>query len=370
MIKRLADWYRIVNMAPSDDLLEKRKSAITELVGALKSGADEKLAAAVQFVLTGKANPADVVGELAAEILETIKKHQITVREDVSESIVELRVCCSVAIGEMLLPSKKSVISRSALVVAALMISGTGIGRSHAEPQFQGIVNELLNLAVTSSELSALAARKRSSGEVDALGDLAAAQDIPDLAKRIYTAMSKELARLHKQISADREEIDLLWWMYNKHSERFDRPIFELEPGVASLASGYEFAERIVFPSLNSTRRLLTSVAEAGRTLADGQLFPLELLISQWDAAARAVMVPNDDTGRDMAQQFPAVFPLTWIALRITDSQGSQTWMADFEARTGISPSSTVRIGQCAVQVFNEQGALSLVAPNEDDEAQ
>lgn len=368
MVKKLFDWYQAVNPEPAEELLQKRRLAITDLIDRLQKDEDAQLlVATIQAVVNGFAAGFKKGPELAEVVAECIRKHDLAFPDDLSERWLELRVCCAIALGEILTSADGDTISKAQLA-AGLVVSAVGLRPQAPEKHLQGILHELEKSARMVLGTAAVAQRKREKVEFQSLDALTSASDIPALGKQIKTTLEQQLRRLEQQVAMEREELDILWWLYNDFSERLSKPLTALGAGSAAICCGIEVADRVICPPLDSVRHMVAHAVEKGRNAPDSAETTLEQTVGQWEAGIYNLLVPATAEMQEFVRGFPILFPLTWLALRLHESQGSPTWHQEFESKTSISPKKSYRPAMISVQAFNESVALKMYLLYQENE--
>jgi hypothetical protein len=79
-----------------------------------------------------------------------------------------------------------------------------------------------------------------------------------------------------------------------------------------------------------------------------------EKIIAETDSAAWGLLIPQDGAA-SLGNDYPAIFPLTWLCRRLQDSQGATGWAQEFEAKTRLDPAEKLDPNAIAVQAFRER---------------
>ena|ERR1043165_9403800 len=172
MLTKLFEWYRVVNSDPKDETIAKRTAAAQDLLGKLDAASDFKLlTACVAGVVNGFGSVFDQKSDIVVVCVECIRKHQPAFPEGLSENALELRVLCSVAIGEILSRSlqPKSKIDNDSLLAASLIFAALPVRAVIKTKHLQTILDELNGLADKVLQHCSLSRRKRTTLSFDEL---------------------------------------------------------------------------------------------------------------------------------------------------------------------------------------------------------
>lgn len=389
MLRRLFEWYRLVSPTPSDDLVEKRTAAVADLLEKLSGAADYDLLVACTAAATnGLETGFEQTSELVQGVIECIRNHQPAFPEDLSENALDLRACCAVAVGEVLIRDEgtASPPDNDAKLAASLIVTALGLRPRLRQRYLQSMIDELHVAALATMQRAAEAQRERQSGsskrlesvKVAATAQAAAtttaaaatatgevtAEDIDEKLDafwlQLMPVLQESFASIERQAAADREELEVLWWLYNGYSEELKKPLVNLKPGAAAISCGVEVADRVVVPPLGSIRQMVLQAADKNRKQADTVAKPLRELIEQWEPEISSLLMPSDGDAQQLLREYPALLPLSWLGLRLHEGGHAAGWNQEFEAKTGAPLSHPHKPAALAVQAFNERVARRL----------
>ena len=168
----------------------------------------------------------------------------------------------------------------------------------------------------------------------------------------------KEIAQ---QSAIDREELNILWWMFGGVSSTLEQPIVEMASGAAVLCCGAELANHCLVPPTPNLEAMVRRAYEAGRQTQKMAARNIEEVAADWDIQIPNVLVPDEDT-RNLAQNYPSLFPLSWLCNRLLASKGATGWAAEFESMTNIPANHTRSPTDWAIQAFRERVAHRMYA--------
>ena len=193
--------------------------------------------------------------------------------------------------------------------------------------------------------------------------DLKALANPPDLEtawNSLVPAIRAALDEVAKQSAIDREEINVLWWMFGGVSTTTGQQFAEMPVGAAALCCGAELGNQCLLPPAASHEAMIRRAYEAGRKSDDLTERKIESVAASWTTPIESVLVPDDDA-RELAMKHPALFPLSWLCSRLLASNGAKGWAAEFKGLTKIPTSWTRSSVNWAIQAFRERTALRAV---------
>lgn len=363
MLKKTPEWYRIVNPRPDDETIEKRKLAVTDLIERLSAAEDyQLLVPCAAGVSNGFESGFNQDSPLVQAVFECISSHQPAFIGDLSENALEYRVCCAIALGEILTrdEAEGGIPQEDAQLAGSLFVSAMGMRSKVTMRYLQIVLQDLEDVAFSALERTAAARRQRRGLNLQGLDKLEVPGDIPTFWQNLLPQLKACIENLEQNAAMDREELDVLWWLHNGFSETVDQPLVALAPGVAALCCGAEVANQVITPPLETVRQMVLHASEKGREKSELSELPLEQMVGQWEDRIWNLLAPTDSDLRQVAQDFPALFPLSWLCLRLRDSQGTSGWNQEFTLKTGLDPTQSYRPGRIAFQAFNERVAQRI----------
>jgi hypothetical protein len=357
MLKRLFEWYRVVNPNPNDETLEKRKASALALLEHLTKASDyDLLFPCIAGIANGFDSKLHQDSEIVKLAVEAIREHQPAFPQDLSENALELRMLCATTIGEILsLRLQKGIGSdTSSALIASLITSALSIRPLPAEKHLNAVLKELGGLAKDVSERDSLERRNRPGFSFENFNKV----QTTALAA-FWTALLPEIQNcvqhLQQQADVDREELDVLWWMYTGISLTTESAIDDLEPGAISLCCGAELANLVVTPPTRSSRQMVSRVIRDHRKKNTAPQISLKQLAADWKPELWALLTPNEGKLKTMIQTYPVLFPLSWICIRLHESQGTSVWGEELNKKTGIPEKRELSFEDWGIQVFNER---------------
>ena len=354
MLNRVFEWYQLVNPTPTSEVIEHRKASASSLVTTiLESENHDLLIQSVAGTVSGLDGGFTNESPLVQAIVKAIRDHQAAFPEDLSENALELRVCCALAIGEILVRSATKSDRGDSLLAASLLSSALGIRPVPNEHFLKRILEELHTAAESVLATDASRMRERTALPLDNFDKLT---DVPAIQK----ALKAYVAEVQKQPAADREELNVLWWMFTAYSSTVGKPIAELERPVAALCCGGELANLVEIPSTSSTAQMVARAVKSGCKPSELKAAALSQMTSSWDHKLVSLLIPGNDATQKLIEDYPCLMPISWLCRRLRDSQFAADWKTEFERRTGIATGHQISPVALAIQVFNERIAQRI----------
>jgi hypothetical protein len=344
----------MVDAKPTAETIDRRTAAIQDLTKALiePQSWDVVLGSVVGVVEGFEANRANT--SPAVELIyQSLHAKDSTVPKDLSDNALELRAAAATSIGEILVRNPQSPPSMVALVVASSLLSGLALRTPVKERYVKAVLDELTQAARETLHRAQLLKRRRTAPgkALSAIDE----KNIPDVATALPNLIkaAKELAKeFSDQASLDREELNVLWWVFAESSSTFGARVEDLPPGKAAFAVGAELANLCLLPPPDSAAALLK---RAARLIKKGDTKrPLEKAIEETDKASWALLSTEEDEEL-LGDSYPVLAPLTWLSAKLQGSSVAAGWGAEFSAKTGVESVIPLNPLALAEQVFLER---------------
>jgi hypothetical protein len=231
------------------------------------------------------------------------------------------------------------------------------------------MLSELQGLAAKAIDKSASKARRRSAISVDAIDSEDVPADLAAMWEVFQQTISEVISQAEREAAKDREELELLWCLFNGFSETLGAPFSELPTEVAAIASGRELAGIAILPPSSAVVAMVVDATTRQRKAAQLADSTLEQILPKWKGDASRCLVPTADA-LDFVKSHPALFPLSWIALRLREIGGTPKWTDEFGTHTSIDGKLPLSKAQLARQAFFEHCCLrmALAFMTEDDD--
>ena len=256
----IATHIRIFDPEPSDEIVEKRSSAIHNIALSIKrkGGASKILAVANSFAL-GNTGDGSLSTNLTTEIESAIKKESASfVREG---NDLQIFVCALLAGMQVLEANKPNRTKRQRTdILAAGIWSAMSFQVANEKPKLEALVAEVRacarELVIASSEFERTRrpvpdfsvkepASTEGDDEAEEVGIESNNVDWSEIAESINTGARDTIQALKINAVLDREELDLLWWALGDWSTVLNRRFSSVSSPVAAVVGGLE-ASKIV----------------------------------------------------------------------------------------------------------------------------
>lgn len=244
MLGQIADHCRIVSPTPTDAYVKARREAAEKLVND-DSLSIEVLEAFVEIAVFGLPAARDKRHTSATNsLIAAIQEAQPSFPADVDANQLDLRLVASVVVGERLRtdPTDPLNVYLASLIVSALLLQPLP-----QELYVARLVEDLVKLANTSKSKTSKKLRERSPWPLDA--EITGA-DHSVVAKSAMTAFNGLLAAVTSNAKADREELDVLWWVFGGRSARTGERFESMTDGERALIAPTELSERMLMPPI------------------------------------------------------------------------------------------------------------------------
>ena len=353
MLSRVFEWYRVVDVNPSSKTVDSRKAAAQEIIKAIDEAKTWEFPLGCIVGITtgfeGFASDSSAVESLVA----AIRLHESAFPQDLTENALELRVCAAIAVGEILVRDSKGG-GNDANLLGAMLRSGLTARPIPESTHLRQLVVELGAAADEAVAAAGLSRRRRQSALPKLLEGLA---DPPE-PKALLGFIKAAVEEIGEQAAVDREELDILWWMFSGAAST-GQPLTAMSNGIAAIHCGAELGSRSLVPPARSAEAMARRAYETGRQ--PNEQMTVGQVLSSWDENTSRVLLPSDEA-RTLARDYPALLPLSWLCDRLWTSRGIAAWDAEFERATGI-PVNYVRPGaDWAVQALRERVAARVYA--------
>lgn len=360
MLKRLFEWYCAVNTKPANEVLEHRRASIERLVAIIdEQENNELLTSMLVMAVAGTDGRFNQESRLVNEIVNAIREQQAAFPQEIEENGLELRVCAALTVGELLDRRLDSTAKASVgKFAAARAVSTLAFRPLPAERYLRKVLTELSGRAHTTLEDVGTAARRRAPAPQPLPAEIEQATDVPTLISHLAPWLTRTINAVADNARADREELNVLWWLYSAHSEVLDTPLADLPPTVAAFCCGGELGKLALAPAPDNIRHMARHAVERMRDPADIRAQELRVIATNWTDPMLELLADSDFNGT--LDDYAVLMPISWLCQRLKDSGLASGWDAEYERKTGLSASAEWRPGDLAVQVFNEQIAHRL----------
>ena len=345
MLNELSDFYRIVNPEPPDALIIQRRDGITAFIEQLDHEAVRF--ACAEFALVGLiAKQSQAQLNFTKLLAATLREHQPALSNDVAKIIVDLRVCAVIALAEYL-ASENAETDVAALVLAAAASRGLP-----SEIHMANLVGKLISVA--KNLMIRVAEQERAKNEFPTI--VAKGGDIPSLVANLNVSLEQVSLYLLENRKSEREELDILWWVFGERSSTTDEPFALMEMAPRTVMAAIELANLSVLPPLAGSLQFIRKVIGSDSEMS------LESLINGCSKEVLEASAVHTAHMQEIVKNHAPALPFTWLCMRRLESDLADGWQPEFGKKTGLN-ATTVRpaIGWAEV-IFSERVAARLIA--------
>lgn len=360
MLSRAFEWYRIVNVKPSSEMIDRRAAAARDILKAIDSADDWDLAlACAAGVVAGFQGNFTQESPAVQSLVGAIRTHESAFPQDLSENALELRACASVVLGEVLVRKGDQAPPPDAVLVASVLRSGLGPRPSPKGKYLKQMLDELDATAAKVLASGGIARRRRPVTAAQRFEKLAEPPDLATAWKSLMPALKAASKDLAQQSEIDREEVNVLWWMFAGVSSTTGQSIAEMPSGAAALCCGAELADQCLVPPASSLEAMVGRAFETGRPPRELVARGIEEFVADWGDKLPSLLVPDEAT-REFAQKYPLLVPVSWLGARLLASKGATQWKTEFERMSDVPTKHALNATRWAIQAFRERVAYRV----------
>jgi hypothetical protein len=312
-MKNLALHMRISTLGPTDDEVNSRRAAGTDLAATWAKGKTIGIAferaQQVAAALWSDVPP----GTLAAEVQAAVQAHSSSFLAN--DRPVEVGICAAVAVTGML-ESKSSVdgftqVDAFATALWSALSFQPALQDAKREAMRVEILEGVRARAMEASELS------RARITVDDFGAFSVVDgDQAKTTANFKKATGDTIKALRRNAALDREEIDFLWWTLVARSRVLKKPLQAIDEPVRAVVAGIEAAKHLRRLPCEVHRELVLRSVNANPSLN------LNALIAALGESREKIAAAYSDAADATAQ--PLVFPLlNAISTGVLDADGA-----------------------------------------------
>lgn len=368
MLSKAYEFVRIADANPSDEKVRRRKDAAALLLKEL-SGNRDLLLSALQGVVAGfdKAHLTQD-SALVQAVLKAVKGPDTAFPEDLSENAMELRSVAGIAVGELLTQQAASPGANGSPVLAALCLRSAFALRGAEKNQHLRAMFEALEAAAQSLSVKAAQLRRqRNITASQALQELVTTEEEPETERTLEDVLpiiGSAFQELRANNVKDREELEVLWWLFSEYSETADKLLRDLSPAAAAFCAGLELADRSLLPPSHSTIAMVDRAVKAGHG-SSGEKLKLEEAIKAWTKPMVDALLTPGAQVKGNPESYPALIPLSWACQKSSVDGAVAELDKNFTKVTGIDKKREAAPAEWGAQIFREKIVLRLLARKE-----
>lgn len=351
MHKHFADWYNAVSLRPDAKTLDSRWEAVTALTDELKVQ-DVPSVVRVFFGLDG----ADAYLE---RIRTTVRGKDATFVTEGDRN--ELTVLAGGVIAETVGEASNQADAAS---IAVFCVDAQGLRQTS---RLQGVVDEALRyLADESVRIRAASQSPVTDLNVASLGKLLASRGgvavsdansvwngIDVVLKQVLVEHTKHTdsinSSLQQALSRQREQADILWWLFSEHSLDGSKAFDALTVAEACFWGAKDLAELTQFlPGPFAAPAFLHKMLRQVKKKVPGKVGLAES-IDSCDLEWKKIW-----TGKLSVQEVPDLCPMLFGITKSVEVGGGKEWTAAFENATKLSAQGELSPARLALQIYSE----------------
>jgi hypothetical protein len=311
-MSNMAAYARIFETGTSDEWVEKRKNAASELRKWFEALSPQDAIKTASAIATSLGNGSSLPEEISTIGEEKIQKQASSFVRSADQGELQIKVVMSAVAIDIVseVPTGRGWTAADAL--AAAFWSALSFQHPLEQSKIEKLRQDLLAASSARVLLVADAARTRHS--VPSIGPVNIDQDSAPGAK-VNQAFSRAVAPMVTAMcdnaALDREELDFLWWLLSDRSYILNEPFAGMSDVVRAVAAGFDAAAKLRRLPGDAHRNIVL------RNVADGEAVSLAQLLEKL-GERRAIIAAS--LGAPMTDA-PAVFPLmTAIATGSSDA--------------------------------------------------
>ncbi len=365
MLDNIYEWERLVHPTPTDEMIISRKAIVASILTSFDSKKEVNEAIRlVSAAVTGlnPSIPADV--DYAALLTKVTKEHQQAFPSSLAENKLDLQLSASLVVGEVLTRKQpKGAWKESIDLMAGLTAAAHGMLASAEGMHLKLVQDALVAQANTLLARKANQIRERPEYEPEALDHFSAPGDLTSFWNGLKPILENTLSSMARASSIDRDELEVLWWLYNDSSTTFSKKLSELNAYEVAFSTPIELIDRGLCPAPMSLKNIIHGLVTLAEKRAKPTNKTLKSLFGGWTSAIITSLSPQDDGVRVASLTCPKVLPLTWIANKVAEAGVVAGWEEEFGARTTLNTTRRVTPSVIAEQVFAERTVQRLLLP-------
>lgn len=355
MISKTFEWYRLVSMTPGSQVIADRTKSATKLISEIETQEPGTILAMVQGIVRDFTG-IDAEKPTIEWLLKTLKDQDPAISETLSENKMELRCIAAITFGELLARSNQNP-SQLAEAAAAAFLSATASKPLSKKRFIANILKELSALALDT--LENVAAKRRQRGQISTSTDKVNAPTDLQTAIAAIEDLRKQVNELNQNAEMDREEISLFWFIASGYSRTKKSAFASLPASVSAVHAALEVSQFVLMPPPAACYEILTALVESKRSCEDLQPIPIASHLTLWTEEENDALASPDVPNLGLAEEFPAIFPLTWLAYR-TRQLAAPPGDAEVRRNTGLNTQILLTSSQLARQLLSEKVSLRL----------
>jgi hypothetical protein len=175
--------------------------------------------------------------------------------------------------------------------------------------------------------------------------------------QKLLPTLKGLISALEMERRSDREELEVMWWLYNGYSDRLAKHLKPTTSFLAAIAVGCEIADRVSPPAMVGLNELVAQAAVRDRTAAQIKAKRIDKIVAEIGDVGHKLLLPSAEHVRTFARGAGPLLPLTWLSIRLEESQAASGWQAELQSKTGWAADRELGPSELSAQVFAERQA-------------
>lgn len=363
MFSNAFEWERLIHPTPTEEMISRRKAIVGSVLKNFDSDQDVvDVFRLTSAALTGLSPGISADVEYGQTLTVVTKEHHLAFPSLLSENTLDLQLTACLAVGELLTRKhSKGTWKDSQTAIAALCLSSAGLIRVDGGLHLRTVHETLLSVSRDLLARTAKVARSRPEIDLGELAELSPTGDVAGFWIELKPILEAALENITRASAIDREELEVLWWLYNNESSTFAKQLSEMGAYEVAFSASIELVDRALCPAPESLSGLAQGLVARAADKPSGAGKTLKSIIGSWPIEIVGAIVPKDDDSTSLIMNRPKSLPLTWIATKVANAGVTTGWEAEFKSRTGFSASLKITPEALTNQVFAERTAQRLL---------
>jgi hypothetical protein len=355
MLNKIVECYRVVSPDPKRELIDSRTAAIKDILKAIEKTKEPNFVLSLIIGSSAGYENNTVSSQVAQYLITSIKAHDSSFPQDLSENGNDLRVLSAIVLGEMI--SQKGKYAR---VASCFLKTAFGLRAQIPGLHLRKVMDDLKEIANNFIETEGKSVRAADLDFVEQFSETPEATEFKAALESLYEQLDSAMKSIVQQHEIIREESNLLWWLI-AGIDNGGLKLSERKPGASMLICGADVANKCIIPPIASLEGVCKKAFELNRTGDDLGKKKIKKIVADWQEDVMQIIVP-DDASRKFSKEHPQLLPLSWLCDRLITSRGSVGWESEFSNLTGRGTDISVPAGDWIIQVFREKVAYRVIA--------
>jgi hypothetical protein len=223
-------------------------------------------------------------------------------------------------------------------------------------PDYQGLFREnplldIVEIARKHIEAQSLQNRSRHVLPQITIPDISGnipPEKLSSVIVNIMTYTNNTISELNTYLEIEREESNVLWWLFAEYSNDLNRRMAELDPSVASLVAGKELADlTCISPGLFSAEAFLDKIVNAVAKKTHNTSLKQAVNNAPTEWKKKWIQERNPKMIEDLC-------PVHYAITKSIEFQDLESWVPVFDKNTAIKADQKITLTKLALQVYQE----------------